>query len=215
MDVLWCMRALRDVSLGLHQVHREMIAHQDMKPSNVLTYRDGSFKVADFGRASRKGHSARHDHLNIAGDMTYAPPELLFGFLHQDFAARRIGCDLYMLGNLAAFLFSGVNMSALLLSHLDVQQHPKNWGGRYDQVLPYVQSAFAKALEDLRTLVDENVRADVLRMIGELCEPDLDKRGHPRGIGKPNQYSLERYVSELDLAARRLAIKLAPKRNAA
>ena len=28
-DALWCMKALRDVSLGLWQLHREMIAHQD------------------------------------------------------------------------------------------------------------------------------------------------------------------------------------------
>lgn len=35
-DGLWCIRALKDVTLGLFQVHKEMIAHQDAKPSNVL-----------------------------------------------------------------------------------------------------------------------------------------------------------------------------------
>jgi eukaryotic-like serine/threonine-protein kinase len=215
MDVLWCMRALRDVCLGLFQVHREMIAHQDAKPSNVLTYRNGSFKVADFGRSSRRGHFARHDSLPVAGDMTYTPPELLYGYLHPDFAPRRIGCDLYMLGNLATFLFSGVNVTALLLSHLDSQHHPKNWGGTYEQVLPYVRSAFTKVLDDLRPLVDEIVRDDVMRLVAELCDPDLALRGHPKGVGRPDQYSLERYVSQLDLSARRLAIKLGSKKSAA
>lgn len=214
MDALWCMRALRDVCLGLHQVHREMIAHQDTKPSNVLTYRDGTFKVADFGRSSRRGYFARHDNLAVAGDMTYAPPELLYGHLHQDFVPRRIGCDLYMLGNLASFLFSGVNVTALLLSHVDPQHHPKNWGGTYEQVLPYLQSAFTKLLEDLRPLVDEVVREDVMRLISELCDPDLSHRGHPKGLGRHNQYSLERYVSQLDLSAKRLAIRLGSKKAA-
>ena len=37
-DSVWCIRALRQVCLGLWQVHRELIAHQDVKPSNVLCY---------------------------------------------------------------------------------------------------------------------------------------------------------------------------------
>lgn len=214
-DALWCMRALKDVCLGLHQVHREMIAHQDAKPSNVLLYGNGAFKIADFGRSSRRGVNARHDNYNIAGDHSYAPPELLFGYLHTDFIPRRIGCDLYMLGNLAAFLFSGVNVTALLFSHLDQQHHPRNWGGTYDQVLPYVENAFSKVLDDVRPLIDELVRNDVINLVRQLCEPDLHRRGHPRGLGNPRQYSLERYVSELDLAARRLSIRMNTQKNTA
>ena len=214
-DVLWCMRALKDVCLGLHQVHREMIAHQDMKPSNVLTYTGGAFKVADFGRSSRRGHVARHDSYQIAGDKTYAPPELLYGFLHTDFIPRRIGCDLYMMGNLAAFLFSGVNVTSHLLSHLDPQHHPRNWAGTYEEVLPYLENAFSRVLDELHPLVDEIVRDDVITLVRDLCEPDLSRRGHSRSLGKPGQYSLERYVSQLDLTAKRLAIRVNSKRSAA
>jgi serine/threonine protein kinase len=211
-DVEWCMRALRDVCLGLHQVHREMIAHQDTKPSNVLLCDDGAFKIADFGRSSRRGYTAPHDHFDVAGDKGYAPPELLYGFLHTDFVPRRQGCDLYMLGNLAAFLFSGVNVTALLLSHLDRQHHPNNWGGTYEQVLPYLKNAFSKVLEDLRPLIDEVVRDDVIALIAQLCDPDLHRRGHPRGIGNISHYSLERYVSQLDLAAKRATIRIQRQR---
>lgn len=212
-DVEWCMRAIRDVCLGLHQVHREMIAHQDAKPSNVLLYDDGAFKIADFGRSSRRGYVAPHDGLDVAGDKGYAPPELLYGFLHTDFIPRRMGCDLYMLGNLAAFLFSGVNVTALLFSHLDQQHHPKNWGGTYEQVLPYLKNAFSQVLEDLGPLIDEISREDVMSLITQLCEPDIHRRGHPRGIGSTSQYSLERYVSQLDLAAKRATIRIQGKRN--
>ena len=214
-DALWCMLALKDTALGLHQVHREMIAHQDTKPSNVLVYGPKSFKIADFGRSSRKGLAARHDNFKIAGDPTYAPPELLYGYLHTDFVPRRMGCDLYMLGNLAAFLFSGVNVTAHLLSHLDAQHHPAYWTGTYEEVLPYVQNAFSKVLSDLRPTVDEIVRDEVTAFVECLCEPDLSRRGHPRGIGHQSQYSLQRYVSHLDLVAARVTRLLNTNKAAA
>ena len=206
---IWCLRVLKDVCLGLNQVHKEMIAHQDAKPSNVLTYDGGeAFKIADFGRSSRKGHAASHDGLTIAGDRTYAPPELLYGYLPTDFAPRRFGCDFYMLGNLATFLFSGVNVTAQLLSHLDPQHHPRQWGGTYQQVLPYVQKAFTDVLDDLAPLVDSVARDVVLGMVREMCNPDVALRGHPRGLGKADQYSLTRYVSQLDLLIKRTGVTL-------
>ena len=119
LDTLACMVALKDVTLGLFQVHKELIAHQDTKPSNVLVYGGNSFKIADFGRSSRRGQASRHDSFVVAGDRTYAPPELLYGFTHPDFVPRRIGCDMYMLGNLAGFLFSGTNITASMLAALD------------------------------------------------------------------------------------------------
>jgi eukaryotic-like serine/threonine-protein kinase len=207
-DVLWCMRALKDVSLGLWQIDREMIAHQDTKPSNVLNYDEGGFKIADFGRSSRRGHPVWYDDHTIAGDKTYAPPELLYGFTHPEFAPRRIGCDLYMLGNLAAFLFSGVNVTAQLLANLDRQHHPNVFASTYAEVLPYLQDSFVRVLEELAPLIDLRVRDEVLPMIRALSNPDLSNRGHPRGLGRYNQYSLERYVTELDLASKRLEVRV-------
>jgi serine/threonine protein kinase len=206
-DAQQSMRALKDVSLGLWQVHKEMIAHQDTKPSNVLHYGERGFKIADFGRASRRGHPVWHDDAKIAGDRSYAPPELLYGYTHPDFGPRRLGCDLYMLGNLAAFMFSGRNITGLLLEALAPEHHPSRWAGTYEQVLPYLMAAFVTVLEDLSPLVEDLVRPDVLRLISELCTPDLARRGHPRGIGRPEQYSLERYVSLLDVACKRLDVR--------
>jgi serine/threonine protein kinase len=203
---LWCLQALRDVTLGLHQVHKEAIAHQDVKPSNVLTYEKDFFKVADFGRSSRRGYVAPHDTMHGPGDKTYAPPELLYGYTAPDFAARRLGCDLYMLGNLAAFLFTGVNVTALMIGKLDRAHHHTQWGGTYHDALPYLQNAWSQSLAELQALIAEEVRPQLIAMVAELCNPDLSKRGHPRGLGSVNQYLLERYVSQLDLLMKRTAI---------
>ena len=215
-DPLWCMRALKDVSLGLWQIHQEMIAHQDVKLSNVLGFPDSGFKVSDFGRSSRRGYSVWYDANTIAGDQTYAPPELMYGHLHSDFTPRRIGCDLYMLGNLAAFLFSGVNITSALLSKLDKQYHPHNWAGVYGDVLPYLQEAFTVVLEEQRNSIEEDlIQDEAISLIKELCNPDLSLRGHPKGIGTHDQYSLQRYVTRLDLVSKRLAVSMRVRQKSA
>ena len=206
-DTLWSIRALKDVCLGLFQVHREMVAHQDMKPSNVLAYGNG-FRISDFGRSSRRGRSVWYDDRDVAGDATYSPPELIYGFTHPEFAVRRFGCDMYMLGNLASFMFAGVNMTAGIFSRIAPQFHPQEWQGKYQEVLPYVQEAFTRTLADIAGQIPSDVREDMVSLIRELCNPDVSVRGHPRGIGRHDQYSLERYVSRLAHLADQFEIRV-------
>ena len=159
---------------------------------------------ADFGRASRRDTVAVHDNLSFPGDGTYAPPEFKYGYADPDFVKRRIGCDLFMLGNIACFLFASVNVTANLISHLAPQYQPGAWTGTYRQVLPYLKNAFTLTLEDLRAVLDHEICSDALRIVRELCDPDIERRGHSRGVGRHDQYSLERYVTELDILARRV-----------
>ena len=196
-DAVWCLYALRHVCLGLWQIHRQLIAHQDLKPSNVLCYGPKDFRVSDFGRSSRRGHTIWHDDLDIPGDKTYAPPELLYGYAAADFVSRRIGADLYMLGNLASFLFTGVNVTESLMTRLEPQHHWTRWGSQYQDVLAYLHEAFGGVLEELETRLPGSVRSEILLLVSQLCNPDLSLRGHPRSRGRPNQFSLERYVSHL------------------
>jgi eukaryotic-like serine/threonine-protein kinase len=55
LDCLWSLRVLDDVVLGLWQAHRQGVAHQDGKPSNVLLYSDDVARVADFEGHPGKG----------------------------------------------------------------------------------------------------------------------------------------------------------------
>jgi serine/threonine protein kinase len=214
LDCLTCLKILDDVTLGMMQIHNEAIAHQDLKPSNVLIYgKDGS-RVADFGRSSRRGHDIWVNNLNVAGDQSYAPPEQLYSHLHSDFVVRRIGCDLYLLGNLAAFLFSGVNVTSAIFARLAPQFMPHNWAGTYDEVLPHIQHAFHDAIIDLSTAIDPLVRDDITTLIKELCNPDLAKRGHRKGLGSGNQYSLERYKSQTDLMFKRTSVSIRARKRA-
>jgi eukaryotic-like serine/threonine-protein kinase len=97
VDVAWKLRSLHDTATGLRQLHTAGIAHQDLKPSNILVI-GGASKLADLGRASHASISGPSDEVVFAGDNAYAPPELMYGHVDPGFAARRFGADFYLLG---------------------------------------------------------------------------------------------------------------------
>jgi serine/threonine protein kinase len=201
-DLAVKVRALRDVCRALCRLHEVGIAHQDVKPSNVLAYADGSFRLTDFGRAWLKDRAVWYDDLPAAGQRFYSPPELKYE-VALDFAARRFGCDLYMFGNLAAHLFADANVTHRVETRLEPHFLWKIWRERYENVLPFLEEAFAGVLEEIEARIPLRVRADIRALIAELCHPDPRQRGHPADRGTPVQYSLTRYLGLLeDLGAR-------------
>jgi eukaryotic-like serine/threonine-protein kinase len=202
-DTAFALRALHNVATGLEQLHRADMAHQDLKPSNVLVFDNGSgSKISDLGRAWSKELPAPHDPLPIAGDPGYAPPEALYKDIPQDVKLRRYGCDLYHLGSLTVFLFTRSQAMALLIKYLAPEHWPYSWSGSYADVLPYVQAAFAESLREFRGAVPASLADDLTEVVAHLCEPDPKKRGHPLNRqGHMNQFSLDRYISKFNLLA--------------
>jgi len=209
-DAAFALRTLHHISIGLQQLHKVGIAHQDLKPSNVLVFpRDEGSKISDFGRAWSKDFRAPHDDYQIPGDMSYAPPELLYGDVATDVNRRRYGCDVYHLGSMAVFLFTRVHMNALLVKHMAPEHRPFTWGGPYSAVLPYVQAAYALALAEFIDYVPDYLQNDFAEAIGQLCEPDAARRGHPLNRqGHVNQFGLDRYVSKFNLLSARAELRM-------
>jgi serine/threonine protein kinase len=208
IDVAWRLRSLHHTATGLSQLHRQGIAHQDLKPSNVLVFEDKESKIADLGRAAAAGRAAPHDGLPIAGDTTYAPPELLYGYVDPEWSVRRFGCDAYHLGSMALFFFSQVSMTSAILNKLARPMHPKDWKGTFQEALPYLTDAFDLVIGDLKVSIrgiQPKLEDDLSQIIRELCEPNPQRRGDPetRNRKTGNPFSLERYVSRLDRLAYR------------
>lgn len=208
-DIAWCLRTLHHVAVGLQQLHYGQIAHQDIKPSNVLIFDDKMTKIADLGRASLRGHTGPFDELDFPGDKKYAPPELLYEHINPDWVARRLASDMYQLGSLIMFFFTRVGTTASILTNLDPCHSPAYWSGTFPDVLPYVQQAFILGLNGMKADLPNELKDYITRMISELCEPDPEKRGHPINrtqIG--NEYGLERYITRLNLFAKKIELKL-------
>jgi len=200
-DLAFEMRALHNVATGLAQLHGGVIAHQDLKPSNVLVFDNGLSKVGDLGRSSSVERSGPHDELPIPGDPSYCPPEQLYGYSPTDWKERRLGSDMYQLGSLVVYVFTGLSVTRLLHDHIPESHRYGVWADAYESVLPYLHEYFRLMLERVSTRFPESVRRELVLAVTQLCNPDPARRGHPRNRAIRNPYGLERYVSRFNLLA--------------
>lgn len=190
---------------GLQQLHINDIAHQDLKPSNVLTFNSETTKLCDLGRSSVKGENSPTDGSFIPGDMNYAPPEFLYSEIPIDWNARRYGYDIYTLGNLIVFLFSKANITSSILQRLSPNLHFNSWTGTYSEVLPYIINAYDEVLSVFGSELPSDLRDDVVELVRQMCNPDPSKRGYTKNLNNKNrQYSLEQYISKLDIMAKKV-----------
>lgn len=206
-DEAWVLNVLHGVANGVRQLHQEGISHQDLKPSNVMTFPDVA-KVGDLGRASDDAAGGLWSNEGINGDPTYAPPELLYGEMQPDERVRRRACDMYHVGSMAIFLMSGAGMTPLLSSELDDAFHWRSWPKSYRNALPFVRDAFDRALANVETTMSDPLRGELLQTVREMCDPDPLRRGSPKrtDIGR---YSIDRYVSVFDRLRKKADMKLA------
>jgi serine/threonine protein kinase len=206
-DTVWRLRTLHQIATGLFELHRSEIAHQDVKPSNVVHFPGDEFKLTDLGRSICKTVLCPYETDLYAGDRAYAPPELVYGYKPPDWIQRRFGCDAYLMGSMVVYLFCGVGTTALLISELDPSFRPNKWGDGFFAVLPHLGNAFGKVLNRIETEVSNSqIREDITSTVRYLCEPDPGKRGHPSNRSRrETQYSLERFVALFDLLAFRVA----------
>jgi eukaryotic-like serine/threonine-protein kinase len=210
-DAAWRLRCLHHVATALWQLHSQNIAHQDLKPSNVLLF-GATSKVADLGRASQFGMVAPHDRESFAGDPHYTPIEVCYGRDEKDWRRYRLGGDLYLFGSLIHFFFIGIAMTPSIASRLDEAHYPERWGDGYKNVLPYVRDAFDRVCEDFEDVVKHYLGEygkELASILRYLCEPDPMLRGHPLSRRIPiTQFSVERFISRLDVLAGRAEMGL-------
>ena len=207
-DLALLLRTLHNVAVGLSQLHSRQIAHQDIKPSNVLMFDDGFSKVGDLGRSSEAGIPAPHDDGDFAGDPTYAPPEYLYNYVPSDWKERRWGCDLYQLGSLVLFMFSGLSSTRMISNYIPQYHRPKQWSGNYRELLDYMHEYFRLMIDDVRAKMPALVEQDLHAAVTQLCNPDPSRRGHPKNHAIGNRFGLERYVSLFNRLALMAEIEL-------
>lgn len=208
VDIAWVFRALHHIAVGVDQLHKTDIAHQDIKPSNILDFKDKGNKLTDLGRAWSRHDPSPVDSYQVPGDHSYAPPELIYGIMNGNSA--RFMADLYLLGSMIFVFFCKVPASVAWGNKLGATSAgghtllASDWASD----LPLIQNAFQEALDDLGKAVEAInpfFKKDVIEVATELCQPDPNRRGDRFALYR---HSLERYISRFDRLARLAEHKL-------
>jgi serine/threonine protein kinase len=193
----WNLQVLRDVAQAIAQLHKGGIAHQDIKPSNVievagLAGASKSMKVGDLGRVVRKQHNGPFDALSWPGDRRYSPPERWYGFVPPNWTDARDASDAYMLGSLMVYLFTGATIQSLVINKIPPAFQPGTWTGSFDQdLMPVLVDAHSRVLnENLLPHLEPAIADPVFAIAKSLTNPDPLKRGdanarkqHGRPVG--------------------------------
>ncbi len=197
------LKSLHDVSVGLSQLHTNDISHQDIKPSNILSF-TGESKIGDLGRSLCFDNDLHCPYpMRFNGDRTYAAPEIFF----SDFRGSKESLyqvDNYMLGGLITFYLTSVSFNQIMNSHLPhaLTIAPGNSHAEsYATYLPDMLNAYQQALKDIENDIPfDSLREGILRIISYLCNPDPNRRGHPKTLSsRTSNYDLQRTIQELDI----------------
>jgi serine/threonine protein kinase len=220
-DLIWKTASLHQIAVGLNELHKIAIAHQDIKPENVVVFKDEvnkyRSKITDLGSALDLSSSEdlvpeKYFSQNYHGTWELSPPELLYGNVSEDRIVRRIGCDLYMLGSLVVFYFTEQSMNSVLAMNLaDDLKWTSQTYGKYNDVKSYLVEAFERSLEDIGRQIDDLIlRGKVMKIVRYLCHPDPLIRGHLKNTdpcNKDPRYGLARFISLFDWMHKYVLVK--------
>lgn len=206
----WKLWVLRDVALAATQIERGNLAHNDIKPSNVIRFESKgtthNVKLGDIGRAVTKSGSGPFDSLDWAGDPRHQPIEMLFGWKESEWQDRHTAADAYMLGNLMAFLFVGASLTERIVNSLPVEYRPGTYKGGYRQVLDIVRHSWnAVVISQIAPAFPSEAREELGSILSWLTDPDPRVRGEP-SARRAGTLGIDRIQSRLERLARRALI---------
>ena len=145
-DLAWALRSLHHIAIGLQELHGMRIAHQDIKPSNVLVFKLEESKLTDLGSASQVGKPSKSDRMPVAGDVSYAIPEQWYGWSQSlDFENRYL-VDLYRLGSLIFFFFADLSAMDAVQLKISIKYGKEFVRSDFISDLPSIQHAFEESL---------------------------------------------------------------------
>ena len=209
-DVAWCFKSLKDIAIGLRDLHKIGVSHQDLKPSNVLVFNKES-KISDLGRSMCENLSGPYNSWLYSGDQTYAPLEFFYRYnWTEDWHLRNYMTDCFLLGNLITFYLTGSTITALMAKYLPRHIHPTIYKGSFKAIESNLLDAYQNVMSDLENSLPDVVDKDrVRRMVEGLCYPIPNKRGHPKAVNsRESNYDLQRYITELDVLQKKAEFEL-------
>jgi len=199
-------RALQHTAIGVNQLHKGGIAHQDVKPSNVLFFDKEISKIGDLGRVTTTKGDSPFNRTPFTGDPRYAPLEYDYSYNigSTSFSDRRLS-DLFMVGSLIYHMIMGTDIK----SHFSNEAHllsPFLNSLSYSEALPFYITAFTTTIERFENhclgIFGPKISNELKVIVFEMCYPCSSKRGNPKHQNTVMRLLMERYVGKLSQLVR-------------
>lgn len=204
------LNIIHKVSLALESLHYNNIFHQDIKPSNILSFDNGNIKLSDLGHAHDDNNRRPAIINQLGGDPAHAPPEILYGSPQNKFPDYCRLADLYLLGSIVVYLFTNTSLTSQINLRLNEFHKQPNWPGTYFEVLPYIIDSWEDSIIEFSESISESFfQEDLEILVRYLTNPNTEKRGHPRNLaGKDNPYGIRRFSSQFQNLAKKAELNL-------
>lgn len=209
-DVAWCFKSLKDIAIGLKNLHNVGVSHQDLKPSNILVFNKES-KISDLGRSMCVNIDGPYNDWIYSGDQTYAPIEVFYRYTcTKEWHLKNYMTDCFLLGNLITFYLTGCTITALMGNYLPSNLSPRVYKGSFKAIESNLLDAFQNVLDRVENSLPDVVdKQRVIRMVKSLCYPIPERRGHPKAVkSREANYDLQRYITELDYLMKKAEFEL-------
>lgn len=203
LDFAWRLRSLHSVAVGLQQLHSAGITHEDIKPSNILTFDKKKItKVGDLGYSTCDTIRSPFEDDPFPGDHNYAPPERVYQYHIADLKLSKRLTDCYLLASLITFYTTGVSLNALIMQYMPESHRPDKFNGSFKDVKDHLDYAFSKALERIKEDIPfEELKETIIGIVRQLGDPDPERRCKlSENQSQSTRSQMERTISSLNYA---------------
>lgn len=203
LDFAWRLRSLHSVAVGLQQLHTAGITHEDIKPSNILTFEKKTItKVGDLGCSTCDTIRSPFEDNPFPGDHNYAPPERAYCYHIADLKLSKRLTDCYLLASLITFYITGMSLNALIMQYMPESHHPDKFNGFFKDVRNHLDYAFSKALERLKEDIPfDELQDPIIGIVRQMGDPDPERRCKlAENLPQSTRSQIEKTISYLDFA---------------
>jgi serine/threonine protein kinase len=203
VHVATSLRWLHHMATALQELHFSSITHHDVRPANVLIMTNRTAKLGDLGHACDQARPRPGG--DCTPDPSCAPPELLYGGNNTSIEDR-FAADMYALGSLAIFLFTGVGLNVQMARHMPEMHHWSHWRGSFKDALLHIRAYYDLAIDDFASQINGEISDrfvdKFVAAVRWLTDPDPALRGEPTNKQFTHSpFNLERFISLFNVLA--------------